>query len=332
MATKLYNALRRRAGTPSSGGIAIDVLGRDLRYALECFSGICLVAHPVVARIASDVCRTWFIHGEIAAPPECAVQGVEKIFVPLESAGKRLVEAGADPKAVAVTGLIVEPDLAAGAEDASHSRLRRIDSGDPLTIGFFTSGAYPREHMRKMEIAAGSVIKGGMRAVIFCGTKRSVFRRLRTVVSDWNVPVIEYEAELASDGISGDSNWRVMLVRGSTRREATDRAIRLLPSLDAFVAAAHERTNWAAGLGIPMWMLLPHIGTFAPENFAFATELGVALPLATDADAAALGRSNELARSNGDLARMAGRGFGELPIDGARRIAGLALQAVSPTE
>ncbi|KPK67612.1 hypothetical protein AMJ82_10300, partial [candidate division TA06 bacterium SM23_40] len=74
--TRLYNILRRRRGVPSRGGLAVGLLGKDVRAALRGFEGICLVAHPILAQIASTVSRTWFIHGEIAAPEECAVSGV----------------------------------------------------------------------------------------------------------------------------------------------------------------------------------------------------------------------------------------------------------------
>jgi len=327
--TRLYNILRRRRGAPSRGGLAVGLLGKDVRAALRGFEGICLVAHPILAQIASTVSRTWFIHGEIAAPEECAVSGVEKIFVPLDSTGRRLVKAGADPRAIVATGLVVEPDLASAVREAFQARLKRIESDEPLTIGFFTSGAYPREHMRKMAIAARSAVDRGMRAVLFCGTKPSAFRWLLAEAKRWGVPVIE---DSARRGGVWQRDWSVILVQRKTRQAETERAIELVPVLDAFVAAAHERTNWAVGLGLPMWVLFPHIGTFAAENWEFATSRGVSRPVRTDAEARAFGTAIQAARADGDLALMARRGFGHLPIEGAHRIAELALGEISTTE
>lgn len=329
LATFTYNALRHRRGAPGRGGLAVDLLGRDLRAALTGYNGICLVAHPILAQIASQVCRTWYIHGEIAAPPECAVRGVERVVAPLERTAERLVAAGAERSSMVVTGLVVEPDLVPNAEDAVRTRLERIRSGEPLTVGFFTSGAYPKEHMRMLVHAARSVVEQGMRAIIFCGTKASVFRRLRGKALDWGIPSAADSG--ADDQTMRDSfeERRLMLVHRGTRRALTRRAIELVPQLDLFVAAAHERTNWAVGLGLPMWVLLPHIGTFAAENFAFATERGVALPLGAEADAALLGQTIEKARTDRTLADMAQRGFRHLPIDGARHTAGLIMEEYS---
>ena len=83
------------------------------------------------------------------------------------------------------------------------------------------------------------------------------------------------------------------------------------------VAAAHERTNWAVGLGLPMFALLPHIGPFARENFEFAATQGVCLPLTTQRDAAALGSALDAMHRDGGLSAMSRAGWGKHAINGA---------------
>jgi len=273
--TKLYNWLRASQTDVSSDSGFLKILGRDLRAKYQDFRGICLVAHPVVARILRNVCRTWYVHGEIAAPAECAIKGIEKIFVPLEETKDRLISFGADPETIVVTGLMIEPGLVVSAEKSFQDRLNRIESNEPLTIGFFTSGAYPKEHIQKILWGAKSVIDQKMRAIIFTGTCPNKFEWFRKQMKKSGLEV----SEDTEEGSRKEKNGDIWLVTRKTRQAETQRTAQLLLKIDAFVAAAHERTNWAVGLGLPMFMLFPLIGTFACLNFEFAYKQRVALPL-----------------------------------------------------
>lgn len=323
LATRLYNSLRSGRPRVSASSLSVRALGRDLRRGFEGLGGICLVAHPLVAGILSSVCRTWYVHGEIAAPAECAVKGAEKVFVPLKETGDKLIASGADPSSIVVTGLMIEPSLLGSRERVFSERVKRIESGRPLWIGFFTSGAYPSEHVAKIMVGAKSVVDHNMRAIIFTGTNQGVFestkRRLARSGSRW---IEDKESE------SGDAeDWEIRLVSRRTRQEETRRATQLLPRLDALVAASHERTNWAVGLGIPMFALFPLIGTFAAQNFEFARRQGVTCPLATLQAARNLGRVLCELRESGRLVEMARRGFGVLEVDGVQAVAAQALDA-----
>ncbi len=94
---KFYNQLRNIAAARSGKSLILTLLGRDLTKLLRDFKGICLVAHPLLARILAENCSVWYIHGEIAAPSECALSNVKKIFVPLKETRDKLVSLGADP-------------------------------------------------------------------------------------------------------------------------------------------------------------------------------------------------------------------------------------------
>jgi len=315
--TKLYNWLRHRQTETSTDSLLIKILGRDLIGAYKNFKGICLVEHPVVARILGRVCRTWYVHGEIAAPPECAIKGIEKIFVPLEETKDKLVSCGADPKTIVVTGLLIEPRLVEIAEKSFQARLKRIESKAPLTVGFFTSGAYPKEHMKKILVAAKSVIEHKMRAIIFAGTNPKKFEWFEKEMKKWGFEVVED----TDNSVKEEQNGDVCLVIRKTRQADTQRAVELLPTIDVFVAASHERTNWAVGLGIPMFVLFPLIGTFASLNFEFAQRQKVAYPLDSSEKAKNLGKIISELRENGQLPQMAQNGFGLHKIDGASEAA-----------
>ena len=310
--TKLYNWLRHSQTEISSDSTFIKILGRDLRKTYQDFKGICLVAHPVVARILGNVCRTWYVHGEIAAPPESAIKGVEKIFVPLEETKDKLISLGADPETIVVTGLMIEPGLVHTAKESFQARLKRIESNEPLTIGFFTSGAYPKEHIKKILLGAKSVIEQKMRAIIFTGTCPKKFEWFKKQMKKWEIGVVDDRGEVSGKEKEGD----VWLVTRNTRQAETQRTVELLPKMDAFVAASHERTNWAVGLGLPMFVLFPLIGTFASLNFEFAQRQKVAYPLDSSEKARTLGKIVNELRENGQLTQMAKNGFGMHNING----------------
>jgi hypothetical protein len=90
---------------------------------------------------------------------------------------------------------------------------------------------------------------------------------------------------------------------------------------DYFVAPAHERTHWALGLGLPMFVLGPDIGPFAPLNHARLLAAGAAGTIHTNSSAELFGATLSEWRTTGKLAKMAGCGFGNYAIDGFARIA-----------
>ena len=298
LSTSLYNRLRPSHARPSRPQLAL--LGHSLRERFAGYEGICLVDHPLLAHILAPVCRVAYIHGEIAAPGVSAVPNAWRTFVPLESTAARLEASGVRREALSVTGLLVEPDLVAAAEASYQARLPRLESDRPLVVGLFLSGARPRPHVARLTACVESLARSGHRSFVFPGPGESVAAEMRSELSRRGVP---------------DDAVHVISARG--RNDETRRTAELLPSLDVMVAAAHERTNWAVGLGLPMFTLLPHIGPFARENFEFAAAQGVCLPLASSADAAALGSTLDALRRSGRLAEMARNGWGRHAINGA---------------
>jgi hypothetical protein len=310
--TRFYNFVRKRSQKGGEGSFMTKILGRDVRRAYKDFQGICLVDHPLIARSLADICRVWYVHGEIAAPAECAVRGVERILVPLEETKQRLIAQGAGEETVLVCGLMIEPALADRAEEAFQQRIKRIESVQPLTVGFFTSGAYPKEHMEKIIAGARSVIENKMRAVIFCGTNRDKLEWIKENLKDMKIKRVE-DAEESS---YHDGEFDLMLISRKTRQEDTRRAVELIPSLDVLVAAPHERTSWAVGLGLPMFALFPLIGTFAAQNLDFAQREGVVCLLDSTEKTRNLAQTLTELREDGRLLQMSQNGFGIHNISG----------------
>jgi hypothetical protein len=334
LATTVYNSLRRAQAQSATSGLALRLLGRDLRRILQGFPGICLVEHQLVARMLADVGRVWFLHADVAAPKECAGTGAERVFVPLEYTEQRLIACGCPSDRIVRTGLMIEPELVAAAQDTFLRRLSRLEGAPPLTIAFFSSGAYPKPHVRKIMLGIASVLRAGMRAVFFCGTDARFFGRVERLTRDWPCrrALMGPECGDVVRGISrlrSDSDWQLGLVHRSDRRADTAAAVALLPEVDAFVAPSHERTNWALGLGLPLFALFPLIGTHAPMNFDFASEQNVVHPLRTDRDARTLGDTIVKLRAQGILATMCKLGFGRFPIEGAARVASAVVEAGS---
>ena len=322
LSTKLYNLFRTHQGGIQTETIGLRILGRDLKKLLMDSTTACVVAHPLVARMLGSVCRVFYVHGEIAAPRECAVKGIEKIFVPLHETRDKLVSAGADTTDIIVTGLLIEPDSVMDAEEQYQLRIKRLQSSKPLTIGFFTSGAFPQAHMEKIIAGVNSVVKHNMKAIVFCGVNPKMCHWLRIKIRGRSVVDNRKEESMRED-------WDVRLVIRRDRKAETRRTADFLPAIDAFVAASHERTNWAVGLGIPFFVLFPLIGTFAPQNFDFANRQGAVYPLKSLQEASMLGTLLNGFRRNGRLLRMAQNGFGVHRIDGAQVTAAHIFQSIS---
>ncbi len=311
-ATWLYNRLRHPDARPSKWQLSL--LGSALRHSFAGYPGTVLVDHPLLAHILADTCRVAYIHGEIATPGFCAVPSVWRTFVPLDTTAKTLISRGLKPESISVTGLLIEPQLVQQADKTYTDRLQRLSctSTVPLTIGFFTSGAHPRPHLSRIMHAVASVTRTGYRAIVFWGLGWLRAARAQLFLRRFTLP-----------------DKSVQPVWAHTRQDETARTAEIFPQLDILVAAAHERTNWALGLGLPMFALFPHIGPFARENFAFAQNQGVCLPLQSTKDATVLGSTLHTLRKNGRLVEMSRAGWGKYSITGAETAARSLLANVS---
>ena len=307
-ATWLYNRLRSPDARPS--GLQLSLLGASLRRTFAGYEGICIVDHPLLAQILASVGRVAYLHCEIAAPGLSAAPEAWRTFVPLESTARKIEAFGVSRERLTVTGLVVEPELVDIAETAFQARMARLASDQPLTVGFFASGAEPRPHSSSIIAGATSVTRAGHKAVLSWGTGMLQAAKIQLALRRQGAP---------------EESCRVIWSR--SRQAATTAVAGLFGELDLMVCAAHERTNWAVGLGLPMFALLPNIGPFAAANFAFASEQGTCLPLEGIAGAAGLADTIADLRRTGRLVEMARSGWGRHAIAGAEAAARELLSA-----
>ncbi len=304
-----YGRLRQTTGTAQGGGRLLPILGRDLRRRLSRFPGLIVVAHPIVARILAPRHDVIYQHGELAAPPESFVSGCRKIFVPLEETAEHFIRAGFSDEDILTTGQCIEIELIPCARDAFQERLARIDSDQALTAALFSSGAYPRDHLIKLRRAAISLIGAGHIMYLFAGQSKRV-------ATDF---IRHFETVKQTSGIDQSAFDRLHVIHAANRAEEDRKVADIFPHLDLFIAPAHERTNWAVGLGLPQIILTPHIGSYAPLNARIALDHNVAVEIPNPPAGAPMAEIVSDLRRSGRLKIMAENGFGKTAIDGFAR-------------
>jgi len=310
-----YTRLRTRHAGYDARSLSARLLGRDLRAALDGYTGICLVAHPLLAVILASDHRVFYLHGEIAAPRESAIRGLERIYVPLAETRDKMVARAVEASSIRVTGLVLEPELPDGLEQVVVQRRDRIASGRPLTIGFFISGAYPPGHIALMTLAAQSCLEAGHRVRFFWGSNQRAAARLTASVRRFCEDVLIDDSTAAAP-----PDRQCVIVTAPSREQETVRSMTYLPGLDLFCAAPHERINWAAGAGLPIVMIGPPIGSFAPENRGCVLRTRCGIEFTTPNAFRNFAQEIQGLLTTGKLLEMVDAGIGTVPIDGARKI------------
>jgi len=312
---RLYNSLRSKADY-NRRNLMINLMGRSLRRRYYDDPIPLVVAHPTLVAILKDRSRLIYQHGELVAPRESLAQGAELVFVPTEGVKDSFVHSGYARGAVEVSGLCIEPSLVRQAQDAFRARLTRLQSNVPLTVAFYSSGAEPVDHVRSLVTAAVSLIESGGRAIVICLRQGRLNVRSQATLAGMGILPISFGS---ADGFPADLP-RAMIATYGNRREQAGLTAQLFPHFDCFVAPAHERSNWAVGLGLPLFVVGPEKGSFAPLNFELlrAHQVAERLPEpASDFGDTAAGM-----RTRGRLSAMAENGWGRYKIDGFARIAG----------
>ncbi|UCE23592.1 MAG: hypothetical protein JSU74_09840, partial [Candidatus Zixiibacteriota bacterium] len=231
-------------------------------------------------------------------------------------AAESFVDGGYEDNQVIVTGLCIEPSLVRRAGDAYQARLLRINGQNPLTGAFFSSGAEPKAHIDKLVTAAGQAVAEGGTVILFTGPRGRFLRKARDAFRGWQIECVEIGA---GDPIPAEPP-EALIVKYSSRRELDIFTEKLFGLFDYFVSPSHERTNWALGLGLPMFIVGPAYGPFSPINERLLKEAEVA---ETVDETAASGFGEWLTdlRQHGYLSEMAQSGFERRPIDGFSSIA-----------
>ena len=308
---------RLRGGDYNRPGVALRIMGRQVRKRFLPTDSPLLVAHPTLVGVLGGRPNLIYQHGELVAPPESLVRGAAFVMVPTKDVARRFVEAGCSEDALFISGLCVEPSLIRQAEDAYRLRRSRLESDVALTGAFFSSGAEPADHVAQLAKAAVSVSQAGHSAIVFA---REGGRFEAAAAEAFHRAGILPE-QIDSRGWTEVDSFAAAIVAYDSRRALNALTARLFPRFDFFAAPSHERVNWAVGLGLPMFVVEPCIGPFAGLNRDLVLQHGTAQLLQGDSTVERLGELvSELRRQN-RLSEMAEAGWDRYPIDGFSRIA-----------
>jgi len=304
--SSLYGSLRRVGQSRQSFSGLLGILGRDVEKRLTRFSGHVVVSHPLLAAILSARFRVIYQHGELVVPAEAIVSGCQGILVPLPETAERFIKGGIPASQIMVTGLCVESALLPTASADYSRRIDRLQADMRLTVALFSSGACPPPHLKKIVLMTVALVAGGHRPIIFTGHSENL--------AGW------FSKKLRQAGVKHDdsptSGAPAIVVRSESRDHENRRVAYLSNEIDLFAAPAHERTNWALGLGIPQLILAPHVGSYAPLNAYLALSRNVAIEVTSELDARGICTTLDSLRRGGELARMAARGFGRISLEG----------------
>lgn len=314
----VYRRLRRN-GNYNRDSLSLQLMGRDIRAALMNDPDPVIVAHPTLVGILRNKPGLIYQHGELVTPDEAVVKGAATVLVPTPEAAEPFRRVGGyRPEQVVITGLCIEPALLKQAADAYVGRIARYTTAqEPMVGAYFSSGAEPSSHVTRLIAAAVSAVLEGGRVILFAQSRGTLVSRAARAFAERSIPHTIMDS---SDAVPADFP-RALIVSHENRREENILTARLFPLFDYFVAPAHERSNWALGLGLPMFIVGPDVGPFAPLNRRLLLDSGAAVALEAPMDAHLLGARIARLRTNGALTEMAQAGWGRREINGFARIA-----------
>jgi len=311
----IYSVIRKNKKTDSYGFLE-KILARGIRSFIKKNKYPTLVAHPMLIPMISDLTDVYYQHGEMAVPDMVIVNGARKIFVPSVEAKDSFSQKGVNENNIAVTGLCIENKLKENAAKMYEKRLERLNSNHNLVGVFFSSGAEPIGHVKKIIKMLISLEKNGQKAILFMKSRG----KIEKIIKDTIEPV-KYTTETIGINVQAYfKDHNIMMIVHSGRGEENKFVDTLFETFDYLVSPSHERTNWALGLGIPMFVLHPLIGSFSPINNEILLNNEVAKEILNDKMADNFGECLKKLSTDGDLIRMAKNGFGKYSLDGFGQI------------
>ncbi|MCS7250633.1 MAG: hypothetical protein N2323_06880 [candidate division WOR-3 bacterium] len=248
-----YNLLRKKGEIPN---FFIKKIKKEIEKFLPKERHLIIVSHPILAKALEDREDIYYLHCENAFPKE-AKCNAKKIFAPLEITKKKAISYGIEKEKIVITNLFLEEELISLKEVAYEKRLERIKNKEKLSCAIFLSGAYPKVHIKKIFKYIKYLSLNNIRTFLFSGINYSYY--------------LYFQRKLFIEGI--------YVIRSKDWEEEIKKFKEIFLDIDFFISASHERTNWALGLSLPMFVLTPFIGSYAKENYEIAKNYGVALLL-----------------------------------------------------
>jgi hypothetical protein len=312
-----FYARLRRGGDYSRQRFSLSVLSRDLRKRFMGETSRLIVSHPILVAALAGRRNLIYQHGELVAPTESCGPGATTVLVPTPQVAELFRQRGYSQEQLFISGLCIEPGLEAIAEDAYRLRQERATRDIPLTGLFLSSGAEPSQHVNHIIESITSCLRASITVLALARKGGRLDTELRAACEAARFELLT-DPDLGSVS-SAAPQCRFLYFR------SRDEESKLLPAAisraDFLVGPSHERTNWAVGLGLPMFVLTPCIGPYAPLNLHMLKESGTARILQSTQDARQLGETVTKLRESGQMAQMAEAGWGRYRLDGFKRIA-----------
>jgi hypothetical protein len=312
-----FYARLRRGGDYSKQQLSLGVLARDLRKRFMIETSPLIVSHPILVAALAGRPNLIYQHGELVAPTESLVPGATMILVPTPQIAELFRLSGYSKEQLFISELCIEPSLVAIAADAYRLRQERATRGIPLTGLFLSSGAEPSQHVKHIIESITSCLRDSI-------TVLALVRKGGRLDTELRAACEAARFELLNDpdpGSVSSAAPQCRLLSFRSREEESKMLSAAISRADFLVGPSHERTNWAVGLGLPMFVLTPCIGPYAPLNLHLLLESGTARVLRSTQDARRLGETVTKLRESGQMAQMAEAGWGRYRLDGFKRIA-----------
>jgi len=312
----LYGLIRR-GNSPAGKSPMTSFLSRDIRRFVRKRNNPVLVAHPLLVPMLSDPTEVIYQHGEIAAPGFAMVKDASMVLVPLGETRDRFIASGIPGERIHVTGLCIEPELADDAGIDFIKRQARTKDKSFLVGAFYSSGAEPKKHIEKITAALESLDNAGQKAVVFCTAggrlEKEIMNRLEARRFVPGKREERFHEAIAKSNI--------LAVVYNDRKQIDEYTADLFHYYDYLAAPSHERSNWALGLGLPMFVLHPVIGPFSPLNRDFLSAKGVAEEIKDLRQAGRFANILNDLRSSGRLLEMSANGYDKYDLRGFERSA-----------
>ncbi len=312
--SKLYKQLRQN-NSYEKDSILIRSLGTKIKKQFHQNSKSLVVAHPLLVSILREHTKVSYQHGELITPKEAVVSGAEKVFVPIESAGQPFLSKYKEEQIV-VTGLCIEPSIRQMAESAFHARMKRYEDESSLTGCFISSGAEPECHVESIVHAVVSHLQNKGKAFVFVKKDGLLEKSIHAVL-----PLLDSTfLKINSLANLSDKLPPLTIIQFNNRRDENRFISHFFHDFDFFMSPSHERSNWAVGLGLPMFIADPAIGPFSPLNRQFLLGSKTAMPIKNNSEAIAFALHLKKMHIENQLKQMACNGWGKYPIDGFKKI------------
>lgn len=312
--SKIYKRLRKN-NDYNKASMALNLLGRDLKKSFLFDMSPLVVAHPILISILNGRKNLYYQHGELITPNEAVVSGAESIFVPTESAAEPFLTKYSKEQVI-ITGLCIESSIARMAQDVYDARIQRYESTKPLTGCFISSGAEPLAHVKIIINSLLSHVHSNGKAILFVKKDGLLEKSVENILGSIDTAFLKVNS---LESLPYELP-QLTIVQFANRRDENRLTSHFFSDFDFIVSPSHERSNWAVGLGLPMFITDPPIGPFAPLNRKLLIDSHVAVAIENISDANAFAFRLKKMHIENSLKQMSENGWGKQPINGFQEI------------